>query len=252
MGGMGLRVDVSLNPTRDGGSAAPTFTPLTLAPTAWYDPSDLSSMRQGSTAGSAAAAVDSPVGYLADKSGNGNHLTQAGAGTPILRLSGGKYYLEFSSAGGLDFLSRSSNPLSGATTATAIYANAPTEATTSGLLNRWGAASDDSFEPFSAANFLSDFGSTTRPNFGNPSITLGTPYVMRLERGAANLAVTKNRVLIGSQALAVGWNAGVVYVGPNGSGSTNLYGLLVINRVLTSGEVASLEDYMAGKAGVTF
>lgn len=63
---------------------------------AWYDISDLSTMWQDS-AGTAPAAVDQPVGKLNDKSGNGNHLSQAtGSARPTLRSSGGKYWLEFS------------------------------------------------------------------------------------------------------------------------------------------------------------
>tara|TARA_R110001632_G_scaffold16834_1_gene54089 strand:- start:456 stop:1247 length:792 start_codon:yes stop_codon:yes gene_type:complete len=62
---------------------------------AWYDPSDLSSMFQLSD-GTVAAAVNQPVGYIADKSGNGNHAIQATATKrPILKESGGLYYLEF-------------------------------------------------------------------------------------------------------------------------------------------------------------
>jgi hypothetical protein len=62
---------------------------------AWYDPSDLSSMFQDS-AGTTPAAVDSPVGKLNDKSGNGYHLTQGtSSARPVLRFGGGFYYLEF-------------------------------------------------------------------------------------------------------------------------------------------------------------
>jgi hypothetical protein len=52
---------------------------------AWYDPNDLSSMFQDS-AGTTPAAIDQPVGKINDKSGRGNHLTQATAASkPILR-----------------------------------------------------------------------------------------------------------------------------------------------------------------------
>ena len=44
----------------------------------WYDPSDLSTMFQNSD-GTTAVAVGDPVGYIADKSGNGFHATQATA-----------------------------------------------------------------------------------------------------------------------------------------------------------------------------
>jgi hypothetical protein len=62
----------------------------------WYDPSDLSTMFQNSD-GTTAVAVGDPVGYIADKSGNGKHATQANAASrPVLRqTAGGLYYLEF-------------------------------------------------------------------------------------------------------------------------------------------------------------
>lgn len=53
---------------------------------AWYDPSDLSTMFQLSNGTTAVTAVEQPVGYIADKSGNGNHAIQAtAAARPILR-----------------------------------------------------------------------------------------------------------------------------------------------------------------------
>jgi hypothetical protein len=64
---------------------------------AWYDVSDLSSLFQDSAA-TTPAEVDSPVGYVADKSGNGHHATQSTSTTrPTLRRDdNGKLYLEFS------------------------------------------------------------------------------------------------------------------------------------------------------------
>lgn len=68
------------------------FNPLSVVPNVWYDPSDLSSMSQD-TGGTVPAAVNSPVGRIMDKSGNGKHLTSATP--PTLRQSGSLYYLEF-------------------------------------------------------------------------------------------------------------------------------------------------------------
>lgn len=68
---------------------------------AWYDPSDLSTMFQNSD-GTGAISVNGPVGYIADKSGNGNHAFQTtSAKRPTLRQDGSLYYLEFFGAQGL-------------------------------------------------------------------------------------------------------------------------------------------------------
>lgn len=77
-----------------------TWSPRALftggAAGAWYDPSDLLSLAQNAD-GSGAAAVDAPVGRMADKSGRGNHALQAiAAARPMLRRDGaGRLYLEF-------------------------------------------------------------------------------------------------------------------------------------------------------------
>jgi hypothetical protein len=52
------------------------------------------------SAGTVAAALDTPVGRINDKSGRGNHAMQSAAGSrPVLRSdSGGRLYLEFDGA----------------------------------------------------------------------------------------------------------------------------------------------------------
>jgi hypothetical protein len=63
----------------------------------WYDPSDFSTMFQDSAGTTPVTAVEQPVGKILDKSGRGNHATQAtSASRPILRQdANGKYYLFF-------------------------------------------------------------------------------------------------------------------------------------------------------------
>ena len=46
-------------------------------PGAWYDPSDMSTLWQDSAGTTPVTAVEQPVGRILDKSGRGNHATQA-------------------------------------------------------------------------------------------------------------------------------------------------------------------------------
>ena len=63
---------------------------------AWYDPSDFSTMFQNSTGATPVTAVEQPVGLLLDKSGRGNHASQAtSASRPVLRA---RYNLFLNSA----------------------------------------------------------------------------------------------------------------------------------------------------------
>lgn len=76
------------------------FTPLSLFSNGeqgvWFDPSDLSSMYQDA-AGTIPAAIGQPVGLILDKSGNGNHASQATttARPTLMQDVGGRPYLSF-------------------------------------------------------------------------------------------------------------------------------------------------------------
>ena len=63
----------------------------------WLDPSDFSTLFQDSAGTTPVTAVEQPVGKILDKSGRGNHATQAtSVSRPILRQdANGKYYLFF-------------------------------------------------------------------------------------------------------------------------------------------------------------
>lgn len=62
----------------------------------WLDPSDISTMFQDAGGTTPVTAVGQPVGRILDKSGRGNHATQADASRkPILQSIGGKLALVF-------------------------------------------------------------------------------------------------------------------------------------------------------------
>lgn len=77
------------------------WTPATLFANneqgVWYDPSDFRTMFQDSAGTTPVTAVGQPVGLMLDKSGRGNHATQAtAAARPVLQQdANGKYYLAF-------------------------------------------------------------------------------------------------------------------------------------------------------------
>jgi hypothetical protein len=72
------------------GAPAPAWSPLALFAAgeqgAWYDPSDLSTMFQDAAGTTPVTAVEQQVGRILDKSGRGNHASQAtGTSRPTLR-----------------------------------------------------------------------------------------------------------------------------------------------------------------------
>lgn len=76
------------------------FNPLSLFAAGeqgvWYDPSDMSTLFQDAAGTIQVTAAGQPVGMVRDKSGRGNHATQATATSrPILQTESGKWYLAF-------------------------------------------------------------------------------------------------------------------------------------------------------------
>ena len=66
---------------------------------AWFDPSDLSTLFQDSAGTTPVTASGQPVGKMLDKSGNGNHATQAiSAKRPTYMSGSGLHWLAFDGA----------------------------------------------------------------------------------------------------------------------------------------------------------
>lgn len=63
---------------------------------AWYDPSDLSTMFQDGSGTTPVTADGQPVGKILDKSGRGNHASQAtAAARPLYKTDGTYHWLQF-------------------------------------------------------------------------------------------------------------------------------------------------------------
>jgi hypothetical protein len=226
----------------DSAKAVASFNPLSLSPSAWYDFSDLSTLFQDTAATSPVTADGQSVARVNDKSGNGRHLTQATAGfRPLYKTSGGLSWLE--SDGVDDVLKPATQFMTGSATASAVYASRNISVVAGAVLQGWGSSTFINYEPFSGDGHLyTDFGSVDRADLGVFGAGTTSPYVMVIERGATNLKATRSRTLVGSAATLPGWSAGIPSVA---NGNTRLYGLFIINRVLTAGETVSLENYMA-------
>jgi len=228
---------------------------------AWYDPSDLSSMKQLSN-GTVDAAVDSPVGYIEDKSGNGNTAIQATANDrPTLREAGGLYYLEFSGAQGLqtasvDFTGTDEMTASSACRKTGtgnqvVAELSPNVGSNNGSFRLFGTntiwrytSSGDSLVNGSASGFTSP----------NTSVLLGTSNIsddqltFRVDGDQeANPTSDQGSGNYGNYAINIGSR--------NNASSLELtgfiYGMVIRNIVSSSEDISNIETYLAGKSGVT-
>ncbi len=186
---IGLGIDLSLSPKRGGGAAA--FTPASLSPTAWYDPSDLATVWQDS-ARTTPASVNGVVGAIDDKSGNGKHLLQATtAAKPVLRQSGALYWLEFDGVD--DFMETAIEPFgTSISEASVMIAHREISRVAGGLITlaEGGLAFPEvwrTLAPFSDGTIYFDVGGGSPPNrITAAAPAVGTDIVFLFESSVIN------------------------------------------------------------------
>jgi len=225
---------------------------------AWYDPSDLSTLFQDSAGTTPVTTAGQPVGLMLDKSGNGNHATQAASSKcPTYTEGGGLSWLAFD---GVD--DAMDAPALGVTssTLTMLYSATQSGGSASDLIfgventteNRFQNSTDSSGL---RSTGLQGSGGATFPTYGDPSVNqiAGAVWngsnVQNYINGAASGAT---RSFSGSIDLT----EGTVYIGKSPSFSSYLFsgifrGGLLINRALSAEEVISFSAYLATKSGVT-
>lgn len=238
----------------EGLGFATEFDPATLfagAETgAWYDPSDLTTLFQDTLAATPVTADGDPVGRINDKSGNGNHLIQGTAGSrPLYKTAGGLHWLQFD--GTDDFLrSNFTVTTTGAWTAVAgAYMN-----NTTGLqmiVDHWTIA--QMLRVDSGTLQAHDAGSTNDPS---GTITATTAFVGSSTHTGTTIESFKNGVGNGSTAsVTTGTGNAFLTLGDFASGgyrlSGRIYGAIVVGSSLAAPLRGDVEEYMAGKSGVT-
>ena len=250
---------ISAMPRR--GAFDPASDPASLfaggAEGAWYDPSDLSTLFQDSAGTTPVTASGQPVGKMLDKSGNGNHATQAiYAKRPIYTEGSGLGWLAFDGVDdgmggpGLGVTSSALTMLYSATqSGSAIDLIFGVENTSE---NRFQNYTDPSGARKTLLGVDGDF---IFPNYGDSSVNqiAGAVWngsnVQNYINGAASGATSS---ISGSMDLT----EGVIYIGKSPSYSNLLFtgifrGGLLINRALSAEEVISFSTYLATKSGVT-
>lgn len=252
---LGLGLALSLGSSR-------AFTPLSLSPAAWYDPSDLSTMFQD-TAGTTPVTTDGdPVGRINDKSGNGRNLLQATAASrPLYKTSGGLHWLLFD--GSDDFLETAAFALTDASGhhSSGVAMQLDVAAGVHSILD-----ADDG-----SANRLSQF---VRVSGGTPeSIAFNTgaavfsdncasvstnDAVLTQQTASSAVEIFKDGAGDGSTAITGSMKTMTrpLCVGANNSGAAQfldgrVYGAVHLARALAPGEMADLVTYLGKKQGRT-
>lgn len=239
---------------RMAGGGAPAFDPASLFASgeegAWFEPSDLSTLFQNSD-GTTAVSVGDPVGYIANKSGNGNHATQAtAAARPTLQqTAGGLYYLDFDGVD--DWL---------LATAIGITVNDAWEVV-------WGTSQGTSGRFFWSMGGVADavrngggsdlrWGTTTSiasltesdTVFGVSAAVAGSNDLTGYVNGAAQTTITRPSSASADVDLAISSAQTFQF---NSGSDANFFGGIWINRQLTAQERADTVEYLAARTGVT-
>lgn len=228
---------------------------------AWYDPSDLSTLFQNSD-GTTAVSVGDPVGYMADKSGNGNHAIQAtSTKRPTLQQDGSLYYLDF---GGDDGLATSAIDFTGGDQLT-VCAGARKDTDTTMVVGELSANVGTNNGAFRLASLSNTWRygakgtsivnvNATPYGAGATSVITGlsdisTPVATIRVDGVqkATSSTSQGTGNLGNYPLNIGARSNASSLFLDG----RIYGF-VIRDVLSSGsDLTNLEAYMAAKTGVT-
>jgi hypothetical protein len=248
-----------------GGTAA-AWSPAALFASsevgAWYDPSDLSTMFQNSDGTVAVTTDGDPVGYIADKSGNGFHATQSSsAARPTYKTSGGLHWLDFD---GTDDSLSTGTITPGTNKLQAFIGMRKERSATEVIIETSDNAGSSSgtYLVYNNGNPLRGFSKGTAAD-EIESTTISFPSSL-VVTGIADISAPNNQLRIdgvvsatsaGSQGTG-DYLAHPLYIGRRGGSSFSfdgrIFGLVLrFGANLASDVIDSAEAYMAAKSGVT-
>ncbi len=232
---------------------------------AWYDPSDFSTMSQDTAGVTPVTATGQPVGRILDKSGRGVHVIQGtAAARPVLQQDAqGFYYLAFDGVD--DFLGSSdaSMAITGALSiAIGVYKNNAsrfdmfvTDQTTNAIGSYEHRSSN------AAANIPQNlvYGSgaaEAAASSANALITPAAKQVLAVTRGASVVSFYKNAGLADTFTQVATPAAGATPLFRLGTRAGadlfllgRLYQVIVVSRVFSTTERASINAYVNTKTG---
>jgi hypothetical protein len=234
------------------------WTPATLFASgeqgAWYDPSDFSTLFQDTAGTVPVTAVGQSVARINDKSGRGNHATQATtAARPLLEQdAGGRYYLkgdgvdDFMSTSGAITFSNGGLFVAGSHTSTTTAGYAALRATGQTVLWAYGGSRGTLWVGSGSSVSVSPSATSAQP----------TPKIYSICQRQNSRFSEENKVRTTSVNVlqsAAHSDAFTLFAGAsNGAfkSAANIYGvILVASREVADAEVTLAADWLNGKTG---
>ena len=232
-------------------------------PKVWYDLSDLTTLFQDSAGTTPVTALGQPIGRILDKSGAGNLAVQVTAGSrPLWQRS-------FAAFDGVD---------DSWSTATIDFTSTDKVTVIAGV-RKLSDAADGTIQEFGPSNAVSGMfylrapgsGASTKFEFLSRGTSMAVPFTSSATFSAPISVVATGIGDIGTPSATLRLNGAVIstiitsqgtgpygnyplYIGRRNETSVpfngNIYGLIIIGRLLTATELSTMERYMAAQTGV--
>ena len=243
---------------QSGGQEA-LFTPASLfaggIAGVWYGPSDIDTLFQDSAGTTPVTASGQPVGRMLDKSGNANHAVQAtAAARPTYQTDGVLHWLEFD---GVDDTMAAASGVYFGEASTTVVAVTPQDGAANNRTFSRGGVDAAVYVSFGTDKFEGALGGyvegTTFQVFTVASS--GANVFAWLRSKPDNTAAFRKNGSLLNTTTHNGENtadSGLMIAG-SGTKRTRLlfFGVVHIERVMTSSEIDMVEAFLAEKSGVT-
>ena len=252
-------------------TSAASWSPADLASlTAWYDPSDLSTMFQDAAGTTPVTAAGQPVGLILDKSGNGHHASQTtSTARPLFQIDGsGKHYLAFDGVD--DYLSTAAIDLTGTDKVTVFSGSwvlSSTVAifyeTSTGALGGGAFYATANEQAANIGTFLvsGSAGGGAKTLTGQPAHAVTTAQLSSVFTNSVGAAAANvNGVAQSMGIFYLGTSTGnfgnhPLFIGARSGGSVpftgNIYSLIIGGALYDAATVIEAETWVADKTGVT-
>lgn len=231
-------------------------------PKIWLDPSDVSTLQQDSAGITPVTAAGDPIGRIMDKSGAANHCIQATAASrPLWQKTLAAFDGtddSWGSAASIDFTSTDK--------VTVIAGVRKTSFVAIGIVAELSAVASTNNGAFFLAGPAnpgqSEFTYLSRGTANASAVATGQPSpVTAVLTGISDIAAPSTTLRVNGTPVVSGATQGTgnfgnypLFIGRRNNASLpfngNLYGLIVIGRLLSAFELSVCERYMAQQAGI--
>jgi len=224
---------------------------------AWYDPSDIDTLFQDSAGTTPVTTAGQPVGLMLDKSGNGNHATQAiSAKRPIYTEGSGLSWLAFD---GVDDAMEIQNAAFSFTGDQSVWVAAKHDTGNGVYIYLMGGNDKGYLFATSRRPVRMRFIPITNGTSAVSTSVIGTSPIVfggAWDRSSGDTSLRENGVEYTVSKTPADVTVPVVTLlgGGNPGGTSwdgNIYGAVIVNNLTTASETGEVEAYLATKSGVT-